>query len=81
MKPTVVNTCDGWQSYSSFRLVGVFTNMGKLYASLDQLLKDESIEWSDSEEVSTTTKGLTIAELQDDLHYINFNSITLNEKQ
>ncbi len=45
MMPVVVNTCDGWQSYSSFQLIGVFTNIKKLYAVLDQLLKDEVIQW------------------------------------
>ncbi len=76
MKAIVVNTCDEWQSYSSFNLVGVYPNRQHLNKVVRELIKEKVIDFD-----GTSVAKMTMEELQDNCTYINFNEITLNERE
>ena len=80
-KVYVVNQCDRWKSYDSFRLVGIFTNRKKLNPVLNKFLKDQSIEWDDEECTDRFVNKLTDRELQDELRFIYIELVALNELQ
>ncbi len=75
MEPVVVNTCDQWKSYSSFRLVGVYTNRADLSTLLMNLLKENIIEVDEDFNHRTAT----LRELDDNVEFLHFNQINLNE--
>jgi hypothetical protein len=77
----VVNQCDAWRSYDSFRLVGIFTTRKKLNVILNRLLKNKSIQWYDEERSDRFVTFLTDRELQNNLKYIHIEVIKLNEIQ
>lgn len=78
----VVNTCDAWQGYNSFRLVGVFTNRKSLNKVLNSLIQDENIAWKCNEEKPyRKVNSYSVDELMVDLEYVNINVVKLNEIQ
>ena len=77
----VVNQCDAWRTYDSFRLVGIFTSRKKLNPVLNRLIKNKSIERDDCPEDGRFVNSLTDRELQDHLKYVHIEVITLNELQ
>lgn len=80
-KVYVVNTCNIWKEYASFRLVGIFTSRKKLNVVLNKMLKDKDIVWSDAICSKKFVNKLTDSELCDDLDYVNIEQITLNKEQ
>lgn len=80
-KVYLVNFCNGWKEFSTFRLCGIFTTRTKLNVVLNKLLKEETIEWNDAMCTDKFVNRLTDAELQDNLDYVSIEIITLNEIQ
>lgn len=77
MKAVIVNSCDAWKTYASFRLIGVFTNRRKLNKCLNDLDKDSSIR-------NTTDYAISEMEVHDlniNLDYVSIEEINLNEVQ
>lgn len=77
----VVNTCNVWKWYSSFRLVGVFTSRKKLNPILNKMLNDKQIMWNDETCNKRFVNDLTDKELHNHIDYLSVQVITLNEKQ
>ncbi len=75
----VVNTCDQWQAYASFRFVGVFTNRRKLNQALNKLLTEERCKWDGPEK--RFVSELSLRDLQINLQFVNINEITLNKEE
>ena len=76
----LVNTCDAWNSYDSFQLVGIFTTRKALNPVLNKMIKQGDIDL-DSAASKKTVNNLSDRELDDYLTYISIQKITLNEVQ
>ena len=74
----IVNYCDAWKMYSSYRLLGVFTNRKKLNVVLNRALKRGDIEWDDTECKDRFVNHLSDGELQTELNYLAVEFIPLN---
>ena len=85
MRAFIVNTCDEWNSYTSFRLVGVFTSRKKLNTILVAMLKKREIEFDDEsdigKDIENTVYCFTERELHDKLKYLSVQIININERQ
>ncbi len=77
----VVNTCNAWKEYSSFRLVGIFTTRRKLNPVLNKLLKSGDIIWNYDKCTMRYVNRLNDNDLHNQLKYISVQVITLNEEQ
>ena len=81
----LVNTCDIWMSYDSFRLVGIFTCRRKLNPVLVKLLKEKAIEFEDDsysgKDIKDVINSFSEYELKSKLSYISIDIITLNQEQ
>lgn len=78
MKAIIVNSCNSWKEYASFRLIGVFTNRKKLNRVLNTLIKQGDIDFNSDKK---TVNHLTIKEMQVQLDYICIDEIELNKVQ
>ena len=76
----LVNTCDAWKSYDSFRLVGIFTTRKALNPVLNRMIKQGDIDL-DSAANKKTVNNLSDRELDDYLTYISIQKVTLNVVQ
>jgi len=74
MKAVVVNTCNAWKEYSSFTLVGVFTNRKKFNRVLNKLIKKNDVENNTGYRI----EDMTIHELHNNLKYVSLQEIELN---
>jgi hypothetical protein len=77
----VVNTCNEWNEYASFRLVGIFTSRRKLNPILNKMLECGDISWHDDENTDFKVNSYTDEELQNQLEYVSIKIVTLNEEQ
>lgn len=77
----VVNTCNEWKTYDSFRMVGIFTTRKKLNVVLNRLLKQEDIAWDDDVCTDRFVNNLMDMELSNNLKYVSIEKLTLNEVQ
>lgn len=75
MKPIIINQCDQWQSYESFKLVGVFINYPKMMRILQQLIIDNKADFDQQ----WTGNKPSVNELQNSFTYLNFNEVEFNE--
>lgn len=84
-KVILVNTCDIWKTYSSFRFVGIFTNRNKLNKVITDMIKSKAIEFSDSKNdgknIMEVVKSMTIDELHSNISYLSVELKTLNEAE
>jgi hypothetical protein len=71
----VVNTCNEWKEYSSFRLVGVYTNKQYVDKLLRKLIKQGSVEYN-----GTSVARDSIDELNNKCTYVDLNEIVLNKE-
>ena len=78
-KAIVVNTCDSWASYSSMKLVGVFTNKRKLYKTLRKLVKDKVAVYDGGDVRMESINSVNM--LNSLFVYLHINEIELNEEQ
>jgi len=76
MKAIVVNSCDRFKQFSSFRLIGVYTNKQYVDKLLRELIKTNKIEYD-----GTSVALDSIEELNIKCSYIHLNEIVVNEKQ
>lgn len=81
MKPIIVNTCDAWESYHSFRLVGVYTNKKKFISVIHEMIDEDAIELNEGYSKEDINEDTKLLELQANLKYVHFKEIKLNEKQ
>ena len=80
----IVNTCDAWQGYESFKLVGVYTSKSQLKALILRLLESDTIELDDGGSGELSKEDLDFDDIEaivNQLKYININIITVNEDQ
>lgn len=77
MKAVIVNTCNEWKEYSSFTLVGVFTNRKKLNSLLNKMIKNNDIGDDDEPQ---KVNDLTIEEIHSQISYVSVQEINLNEE-
>jgi hypothetical protein len=77
MKAVIVHTCNQWKEYTSFSLVGVFTNRKKLNSLLNRMIKNNDI--GDDDEPKKVNH-LTIEQIQVAISYVSVQEITLNEE-
>lgn len=45
----VLSSCDGWKSYASARILGVFTDFDSLIEAVCKLFKESDIKWKDTD--------------------------------
>ena len=76
MTPVIINQCDEWQSYASFKLVGVFTNRQKMNDTILNLLEREKIEFNGN---ILKLNELNIQELSREVTYLHLEEVELNE--
>lgn len=76
----VVNTCNIWKEYASFKLVGIFSSRRILNKTLNLLLKIGTINWSD-EDCKDRVNDYDLKYLHDNLIYISIECVILNKKQ
>ena len=77
MKPVIIHTCNQWKEYTSFSLVGVFTNRKKLNSLLNKMIKNNDIGDDDEPQ---KVNDLTIEEIQSQISYVSVQEINLNEE-
>ena len=77
MKAVIVNICNEWKEYTSFALVGVFTNRKKLNSLLNKMIKNNDIGDDDEPQ---KVNDLTIEEIQSQISYVSVQEINLNEE-
>ena len=77
MKAVIVHTCNQWKEYTSFSLVGVFTNRKKLNSLLNRMIKNNDI--GDDDEPKKVNH-LTIEQIHVEISYVSVQEITLNEE-
>ena len=77
MKAVIVNICNEWKEYTSFTLVGVFTNRKKLNSLLNRMIKNNDIGDDDEPQ---KVNDLTIEEIQSQISYVSVEEINLNEE-
>ena len=77
----IINLCDAWQSYTSFRLTGVYTSKLQLKIIIHKLLESDTIEL-DNEEITIGDLDFNdIERLQNQLKYVNINPINFNQDE
>jgi hypothetical protein len=81
VKVIVVNTCNQWNEYASFKFVGVFTGRTYLNRTLNKLLESDVIEWKNKDLNGTKVNGLKIDFLKRELGFVNLNIIFLNHEE
>ena len=77
MKAVIVHTCNQWKEYTSFSLVGVFTNRKKLNTILNRMIKNHEI--GDDDEPKKVNH-LTIDQIHTEISYVSVQEIKLNEE-
>jgi hypothetical protein len=80
MKAVVLNTCDSWKTFSSFKLIGVFTNRKKLEKVIRKLIKSNDIEVDENSPIELPLKNFTINELNNHINFLSVQEINLNEE-
>ena len=84
-KVILVNTCDAWKTYSSFRFVGIFTNRNKLNKAITDMIKSKAVEFSnsknDGKNIMEVVKSMNIDELHSNISYLSVELKTLNEAE
>jgi hypothetical protein len=77
MKAVIVHTCNQWKEYTSFSLVGVFTNRKKLNSLLNRMIKNNDI--GDDDEPKKVN-DLSIEDINNKISFVYVQEITLNEE-
>lgn len=75
MNPVIIHECDQWKSYSSFKLVGVFTNRRSMLKTIRKLFKKDRI---DLDFPISKLKYKTISQMRT-IDYLHIEEIELNE--
>lgn len=75
-KYVLLNQCDVWKDYTSFRLVGVFTDRDDLNNVIIKLHKASAIKFDGN---ISDINEMSLEELYDACMHLHFNEIELNE--
>lgn len=76
MKSVIINSCDIWKTYASFRLIGVFTNRKKLNILIKKMIKNKEIEFGS---FNKKVEECSIEDLQNLCNFISLEEIEFNQ--
>ena len=75
MKPLLINQCDEWCSFASFKFVGVFTNREQFNRMIIKLITEKKIEFEGN---IPDIKDMSPNDIISHCTYIHSEEITLN---
>ena len=76
----ILNTCDAWEAYESFRLIGIYTSKLQLKIIIHKLLESNTIELTDNYTVEDLDFD-DVETLRNQLKYISMNLVNFNENE
>ena len=76
-KVWVVNLCNAWKEYSSFQLVGVYSNRVKLNRMLKKFIEKKDIE----NNTGYAVEDMSIHDLHSNIEFVSIEEVILNDAQ
>lgn len=77
----VVSTCDIHKFKDSYRLAGILTSRAELNKGLNQMLKNDEIEWGNGLPKTKKVNSFTLVELDSALRYVHIGHVEVNKRQ